>query len=67
MILLSQEIQRLNNLVQSKNEEIDKLEKDKIDLHSLVSKYKGLASDLDDKEYTINKLKEQLNTCRLEI
>ena len=38
-----------------------------MDLHSLVSKYKRFENDLQDKQYTIKRLKEQLNSCKEEV
>lgn len=39
--LMTQEIDRLNNLIKTKNEDIEQLEKEKIEIHSAMTKYKN--------------------------
>ncbi len=39
--LMTQEIDRLNNLIKDKNEDISTLEQEKIELYSLVNQYKN--------------------------
>lgn len=38
---MTQEIDRLNNLIKNKNEDISTLEREKIELYSLVNQYKN--------------------------
>ena len=39
--LMTQEIDRLNNLIKNKNDDLEQLEQDKIELYSQVNKYKN--------------------------
>jgi hypothetical protein len=38
---MTQEIDRLNNLIKTKNDDIEQLEKEKIEIHSAMTKYKN--------------------------
>ena len=63
VLLLSQEISRLNLLLKAKNEEIVRLEDDKISSYGLATQCKQFEGDLEEKDHCIHKLKFEIESC----
>ena len=58
--LMTQEIDRLNNLIKNKNSDIDDLEREKIELYSMVNKYKNYETKIQENEQVVNRLQKSL-------
>ena len=59
--LMTQEMDRLNNLIRNKNEDLEQLEREKIELYSQVNKYKNYEPKMQENEQIIGQLKNALN------
>jgi chromosome segregation ATPase len=59
VILLTQEIERLNSLIKAKNTDIDQLEEEKLTLHSKINHYKNFEIKINENEQMVDKLKSQ--------
>lgn len=58
--LMTKEIDRLNNLIKTKNDDIEQLEKEKLELHTLMNKYKNYEIKINEYEQVVAKLKNNL-------
>lgn len=65
--LMTQEIDRLNNLIKTKNEDIEQLEKEKIEIHSAMTKYKNYEIKIYENEQTVAKLQNNIEICKKDI
>lgn len=55
IIMLTQEIERLNQLINEKNGLIANLERDQLDLHSKINHYKSYEQKIQESESYIRK------------
>ena len=60
MALLTQEIERLNTLNRSKSDDIDNLEREKLELHQKMTFYKNYEIKINESEQTMGQLKNQI-------
>ena len=65
--LLTDDINRLNNLLKDKNDEIVRLEDEKISNYSTLTQYKNIEQELEEKDNTIQKVKSELDRCYAKI
>lgn len=65
--LMTQEIDRLNNLIKDRNQDISTLENQKLQLHTLVNQYKNYELKIQENEQTVSKLQSALNNARNEL
>lgn len=62
--MLTQENEKLNELIRMRKDDIDQLEKDKLQLHSEMMKYKNYEHKITENENTMNRLNEQMNNIK---
>jgi chromosome segregation ATPase len=62
--LMTQENDRLNNLIKNKNDDLAQLEREKIELYSQVNKYKNYEPKMQENEQAIAQLKQALNKAQ---
>lgn len=62
--MLVQENERLNELIRAKKEDIEQLEKDKVQLHSEMMRYKNYEHKIAETEQAVNHLNDQINNMR---
>lgn len=55
--VMTQEKQRLNNLLRSKNDDIKNLENEKLELHSKINHYRNYEVKISETEQIATKLK----------
>lgn len=67
IIMLTQEIERLNQLINEKNAFINGLEKEQIDLHSKINHYKSYESKIQESESYIKKYQDQIANVKREL
>lgn len=64
---MTQERERLNNLLRSKNDDINQLEKEKLELHTKINHYRNYEIKISEGEQTVTKLREDINKLRKEV
>ena len=64
---MTQERERLNNLLRSKNDDINQLEKEKLELHTKINHYRNYEIKISEGEQTVAKLREDINKLRKEV
>lgn len=64
---MTQEIDRLNNLIKTKNEDIGQLEKQKLQIHSAMTKYKNYEIKIYENEQIVAKLQNNIEICKKDI
>jgi chromosome segregation ATPase len=62
--MMTQERERLNNLLRSKNDDIKALEDEKLGLHSKINHYKNYENKINEGEQMAAKLKDDVNKLR---
>ena len=62
--MLTQENEKLNELIRMRKDDIDQLEKDKLQLHSEMMKYKNYEHKITENENTMNRLNDQMNNIK---
>lgn len=65
--LMTQEIDRLNNLIKTKNDDIEQLEKEKLELHTAMNKYKNYEIKIYENQQTAAKLQNNIEICKKDI
>lgn len=64
--MLVQENERLNGLIRTKNDDIEQLEKDKLQLHTEMMKYKNYEHKITENEQIVSRLNDQLSNIKRE-
>lgn len=64
--MLVQENERLNTLIRAKNDDIDQLEKDKLEMHAQVSHYKNYEIKINENEMLVKRLNDQIHNLKTE-
>lgn len=67
LTLSEEEIERLNKLIAVKNEDIDQLEKEKVEMLSEMNYYKNYENQIREYEQDIEKMRNVIDTNRKEI
>lgn len=65
--MMTQQRERLNNLIRSKNDDIKALENQKLELHSKINYYKNYEVKISESEQVSSKLKEDILKLRKDI
>lgn len=62
--MLSQENSRLNSLIRTKNDDIEALEKEKIEMHTKINHYKNYEIKITENEQVVKRLNDQIAQLR---
>ena len=62
--MLVQENERLNGLIRTKNDDIEQLEKEKLQIHSEMMKYKNYEHKIAENEQIVQRLNDQLHNFK---
>lgn len=62
--MLTQEIERLNQLINEKNAFINNLEREQLDLHSKINHYKSYEQKIQESDNYIRKYQEQIDSIK---
>lgn len=65
--MLTQEKERLNNLIRSKNDDIDNLENEKLELHTKINHYKNYEMKITEGEQVTARLNSEIAKLRGDI
>lgn len=62
--MLSQENSRLNTLIRTKNDDIEALEKEKVQMHTTINHYKNYEIKISESQSIVKRLNEQIVQLR---
>lgn len=65
--MMTQQKERLNNLLRSKNDDIKGLENEKLELHSKINHYRNYEVKISESEQITTKLKDDINKLRKDV
>lgn len=65
--VMTQQKERLNNLLRSKNDDIKGLENEKLELHSKINHYRNYEVKISESEQITTKLKDDINKLRKDV